>query len=639
MDQRGGPVHHLFFGRDDAEHDYADGLLRQGFQQTLAYEAALAGRKSLVIGRKGSGKSAICAQLAHGRVYSGPTTQIAPDNAAGDVIRRFDLQGVTSDTAKSLIWRYLFAVQAARHLVRHSGEDHRGWFRIPPAARALRDFLHANGEDADARLTDLISRGAGRLQSAALSLKMFGVEASVQTGEAPAETRSEGARAMRQLDALETGVRSALTALECAEAGHPPLLVLVDQLELVWQADPDSHALVTGLLMAAKHAARMYGSAVRCVLFIRSDIYDTLNFSDKDKFRSDEMHIAWTPEALHDVALARARISLGRQLSDAALWGEIFPATVCGVLTPDYLTERCLPRPRDAIQYLTRCRDVASARGHATIHEADVLTATQQFSLLKLDDLAREYNVGFPFLRQVFVLFEYGSFRMRRDTFNERFAAVRDSLHDNFDDYTELLNEQSVLEVLFAIGFLGVGRDDEVVYAGTTVLPMQPGDDELHVHPCFRPALHCEGTGPASGLPGPGPSPDALVPSYSHTSFLRSVAATDVGFIPDREVRLLDEVRYAADRLLRHLDRSGLSADLRVQVRRDLESGLERRSRSAARVHVRTFASLLTEMSGRLEAAGYGREPVTLRLADEARTLERALGGSSSGGGGSDSSG
>lgn len=55
----------LYFGRDDAEMDIADGgLLRAGFLPTPAYKAARKARKHLIIGRKGSGKSAICRTLA-----------------------------------------------------------------------------------------------------------------------------------------------------------------------------------------------------------------------------------------------------------------------------------------------------------------------------------------------------------------------------------------------------------------------------------------------------------------------------------------------------------------------------------------------------------------------------------------------
>ena len=40
-------VQRLFFGRDDAEHDMADGLLRQGFLRTTAYSEVVSGRKTL----------------------------------------------------------------------------------------------------------------------------------------------------------------------------------------------------------------------------------------------------------------------------------------------------------------------------------------------------------------------------------------------------------------------------------------------------------------------------------------------------------------------------------------------------------------------------------------------------------------
>ncbi|MFJ3762857.1 P-loop ATPase, Sll1717 family [Streptomyces sp. NPDC090080] len=645
-DQLDRPVRDLFFGRDDAEHDFADGLLRQGFQRTLAYEAALAGRKALVIGRKGSGKSAICAQLAHGGVHPGPTAPIAPDDAAGDEIRRFDLQGLTSDTAKSLVWRYLFAVHAARHVVAHAPYGHGRALRQPAAVRALRDFLKANGEDTEARLTDRLKRGTSRLQSATLSLKMFGIEAGLQASPAddgrPEATLSEGARAMRQLEALETGVTAALDSLECAALGHPPLLVLVDQLEHVWRADTASHALVTGLLLATKHVARTYGSAVRCVLFVRSDIYGALNFVDGDKFRSDEMHITWTDAALRELALTRASVSLGRELTHDELWGDIFPRTVRGETTAGYLAARCLPRPRDAIQFLNLCRDTAWERGHPTVRESDVLAATKRFSEWKLEDLAREYNVGFPFLREVFGLFEHGEYQVRRGDLETRFSAIRAALHAAYAAYTEALNARVVIQALFAIGFLGVRRQDGVAYAGSTSLPVQPYEDEFYVHPCFRPALHCtegaaEGRGGSVVLVGASPR-------HARERLLRTTAASDVGFSRNRDARWIDEMGDVGTRLLRHLARSGLPD----AARRDVEEGLTTAlvaiggavssSSESIDTRLRTAIDVLEALATRLVAEGHGGEPVTLRLADEALVLEGLLGGSV-GGAGSDSLG
>lgn len=120
-------------------------LLRGGFLPNAAYRAALSGRKMLIIGRKGSGKSAICMQLsADGGQHAG-TVLVTPDETAGEEIRRFELQGLPGDSAKSLIWRYLFAVHAARHLVTHAKDAHR---RKPDSVKALARFLKQNGESA-----------------------------------------------------------------------------------------------------------------------------------------------------------------------------------------------------------------------------------------------------------------------------------------------------------------------------------------------------------------------------------------------------------------------------------------------------------------------------------------------------------
>lgn len=640
------PVDRLFFGRDDAETDFSNGLLRRGFQPTYAYEAALTGRKSLVIGRKGSGKSAICAHLAQG-AYPGETALITPDDAAGDEIRRFELQGLTADTAKSLIWRYIFAVHAARYVTDHARLVH-GGLRTPAPVRALRGFLAANDESGDAKLTERLRRGARGLQSASLSLKAFGVEATASAEGGQQEAFSEGARAARQLDTLEAGVKAAFDTLRCADE-HEPLLILVDQLEQVWRLDTESHALVTGLLLAAKYVTGHYERAVRCVLFVRADIYDSLNFADGDKFRSDEVHIMWTPDALKDLALARARISLDRPLGHEQLWGAVFPSTVRGEPTPEYLARRSLARPRDAIQFLTLCRDTAERRGHGTVYEDDVLEATELFSRWKLSDLAKEYNVGFPFLRPVFALFENSGYVVRRHELEERFERIREALLASHPSYSEQLTHQAIVEALFGIGFLGVRRGDGVVHAGDSPLPVQAYENELHVHPCFRPALNCRTGRGGSALSVSGEDADGRVSAAGHTDFLRGVTTTDAALGVNRSVRLLDELAGSCERVLRQFDRSALPAAVRQEMSGLVEAALGHANllrdsvvptdRGHARSHVLSGAYLFRVLGRQVADEGFPDDPVRLRLDDEARALDRVLGGAVGGGAGSGSSG
>src|SRR2546421_11493745 len=92
VDVQPGDLSKLHFGRDAAESAIAEGgLLRVGFLQTTAYGAVVSGRKRLVIGRKGAGKSAICVMLAR---HNHNVSLVTPDEISADEIRLFELPGI-----------------------------------------------------------------------------------------------------------------------------------------------------------------------------------------------------------------------------------------------------------------------------------------------------------------------------------------------------------------------------------------------------------------------------------------------------------------------------------------------------------------------------------------------------------------
>ncbi|MFF2849785.1 P-loop ATPase, Sll1717 family [Streptomyces sp. NPDC058001] len=628
-------VRKLYFGRDDAEHDMADGLLREGFLATAAYEAVLSGRKILVIGRKGVGKSAICMRLTIDGGRAGSTVLITPDDAAGDEIRRFELQGLTGDTAKSLIWRYVFAVHAARHVITHARARHGR--RLPPSVRALRKFLRANGEEGEARLYDRLVSGTRGLQTA-LSLEAFGVKASLDLNGS-----SEGARATAQLDILEKGVAAALKQLDCAER-HGPLLVLVDQLEQVWSNDPDSKAMVTGLLLAGKHVAGAYGKALRCVLFLRADIYDSLEFSDGDKYRGDEIRVAWSGDELEELVLTRASVSLGRRLTPAELWGQVFPEQVEGLPAAEYLFSHSLPRPRDTIQFLNLCRDKATERGHATISTDDIAQATRQFSEWKLQDLAREYLVNFPFLSRVFAMFQNTGYVVMRSALESRFEEHREALHARFPDYTDTLTVDGVIDVLFGVNFLGVRRGSEVIHTGDGQVAVQPHETEFHIHRCFRPALNALNS---TELRPYNPVQRAHVIGGAQNNFGTVVQGrlinADIVIGRRRDFTLAQSLIDSCERIRRQLGRADVPAEAAYEISVQVGRVVDDASQLLAQLrdgNARDVVSHLVGATNYLNAlatqlvengvdGGDGIRSVVRRIQDETRGLSREIGGGS----------
>ncbi|MFI6467479.1 P-loop ATPase, Sll1717 family [Streptomyces sp. NPDC050538] len=627
----------LHFGREDAERDVQDGLLlRGGFLPNAAYRGALSGRKMLIIGRKGSGKSAICMQLkADGVGHYAATELIPPDETAGEEIRRFELQGLPGDSAKALIWRYLFAVYAARHLVAHAKDAHG---RRPDSVKALARFLKQNGESADGRFGDRLAQAARGLQTS-LSLEAFGFKAGLDLAQAPV---SEGAQATRQLDVVEQGVAQAFRDLGCGTPGaggaaHGPLLLMVDQLELVWSAEADSNSMVIGLLLAAKHASSLYGCAVRVLLFLRADIYDSLHFGEGDKFRGDELRITWTEQALRDLALARARASAGAELTPETLWGDLFPAAVEGEETATYLFRRCLPRPRDAIQFLNLCQETASLiHGRDRITEGDVVQAGRQFSDWKLKDLALEYLVAHPFLKHLFPLFQNTGYVVTRAVLGTRFEAAAESLHRLFPAYAEALTVPGVVDILYAVGFLGVRRGNDVVFAGGDDLPAQFHETEFHVHPCFRAAL-----GATSAI------------DLRHFEIAAAIGRVvqggnqggfnDGAFVTtrSRDHRLIQELRRSCHSILAQTSRAvslaqGAQDEITQQINRVLDevNALRPGAGSAYDLEDRvlTTAHYFDTLAAQLLASGLddstGAGDVVRRVQEEARRLRRQSDGS-----------
>jgi hypothetical protein len=468
----------LFFGRDDAELDIAEGgLLQAGFLRTGGYEAARTARKHLIIGRKGSGKSAICRTLAAEDDPAQATVLVTPDALSAAEIRTFELQGIPPAMAKGLIWRYVLAVQVAKYLVAHAERAHKK--SSPSSIAGLRKFLVANGEldEQLPKFWQIVQKLKG-----SVSLEAFGVKAGVEvTGP------SEGIRTANQLDVIERRVGEAIEGLGCPD-DHARLLILVDQIEDVWSDDIESERLVIGLLRAARDVSATF-RRVECVVFLRSDIYELLQFADKDKFHGEELHVDWTADRLLELAVLRARASLGRPIDETDLWHGLFPAAVDHRDIRDLLISHTLRRPRDMIHLCNACRDTAEQNGHPTIQPTDVTEAIARYSKWKLTDLPNEYLINYPYLGGLVALFQDSGYVVGRRAFEMGLKAALEALRGRFPDRAYALTPDAVLDVLYHVGFLGVHRNGRVVYAPEQENRVEPTDETLYIHPAFRHAL------------------------------------------------------------------------------------------------------------------------------------------------------
>jgi hypothetical protein len=598
----------LYFGRDDAEMDIAEGgLLHVGFLRTAVYEQVRMARKNLIIGRKGSGKSAICRTLAASGDQGPATVLVTPDQLSADEIQRFELQGVPVAMAKGMLWRYKMTVEVAKYLVAHAKAAHAK--NRPSSVDVLHEFLVANHEldKEESRFWEII-----RKLKVTLSLGMFGAKASVEIGGP-----SEGIRVNNQLDVIERHVGKAITDLDCPD-DHPRLLILIDQVEDVWSDDADSDKLVIGLLDASREIPGKF-RGVQCVVFLRGDIFDVLRFSDSDKHHSASTHISWMGEALLDMVLARARASLGEQVSADDLWTKIFPRQVNGIDSREFIISHTLRRPRDIIHLCNLCRDVAEQNGHRTIQVSDVVESVAQYSTWKLTDLANEYLINYPFLNRLLAMFKNSGYVVGRGAFEKRFAPALDEIRTRHPDRANALTTDGVLDVLYTIGFLGTHRNGRVVYAHEQKLTdrIEPTDTAFSIHPSFRYALHAESPTavlpPEFDLPVPFDSPHA---QSAPNLFLRR------GSTP---YTLWDSVGRRLRRVLENLADAGLPTEVRDDIIDNVHEILHFVDTTDPRIdpvavfkHVMNVSAFLVGLSEKLEEDGFADQ-------GEARTFIRSM--------------
>lgn len=474
----------LYFGKDDAESDIAKGgLLREGFLRTRAYEAAFAGTKSLIIGRKGSGKSAICLTLFNALAVDARASLVSPDEISAEEIRRFQLPGIQPAQSKQLIWRYVFAIQIAKYLLSVARNAEAADDSVKHDASQLRKFLLDNLEVDDPSFVERFWKVVERLKGS-VTLEAFGIKMG-----AGIEHPSPGVRANDQLDVLERRIADLGKRLGLTEQDKP-FHLLVDQIEKVWSNDVESDAMVVGLLQASKEV-RSKLDWVRCTVFLRADIYEKLQFQDRDKFRGDEFHIDWDAKQLINLIEARAKAS-DSSIGENGLWLKVFPPEIDGNDLKVYIIGRTLMRPRDIIQLCNACRDAAATNGNGTIEKSDVKQALSLYSAWKLSDLQNEWSVNYPFLPDVFVLLADTSYLVTRAAFEERLSHIKSDLGTRYPSAAATTKSaDALLGILHSIGLLGVVRHNvtHYYYQDKTQKRIQTSDLQFVIHPCFRNAL------------------------------------------------------------------------------------------------------------------------------------------------------
>ncbi len=372
------------FGAPAAERDIAMGLTDY-FVESDAYKRLANRSKTIVLGNRGTGKSAIFKILADRARKSGShVLELNPDHYSYEMlcsVLRSESEGSwAKHGAFTSSWKYLILVLVMQELSRTGPK-----LKTGSAAKVysfLRDNLKGQQENPIAVLISYLKRIEG--------FKIGSAEASLRTSELAKLYR------LQEIEPLLPCIKDLLD--------KRPLVVLVDELDKGWDNSEDAKAFVSGLFQAAIWLNEL-SPRLTVYISLRQELYDSIPalYDDTQKYRDLIETIKWNEASL--LAVASMRISTPyRELREAPndeAWGAIFADTLRyrKAKSFNYLIDRTLYRPRELIQF---CSDaVAEARGEnlVPIDYGVVSRVELDYSSARQKDISSEYRFQYPGLR------------------------------------------------------------------------------------------------------------------------------------------------------------------------------------------------------------------------------------------------
>lgn len=453
------PLHEAgSFGGTDADND---DILLQAFEDHEAYQDVLNLRRHMIIGKKGSGKTAIFKKL----ITTKEPTFFSFGHTFSDYPWHYHERqariGIPDFDKYTHSWKYLILLSVAKIALNNDQSLPFDNDTVDDMAR-LESFVVDTYGSRDPDLSQVFSPTKHLKLKPYFELDWKLLKAGIAPERVPVE----------ELPTIVQEVNAALTRaiLRSLNPEHR-YFIAFDQLDLGFDVNSPEYAnRLTGLLLASRDinlAAREAGRGLFVVVFLRDDIYDCLHFEDKNKMTENFVSvIEWdtprTAKTLKALMERRFTIVLGTAPGEQVTWEDVFneEREMPGHQTKyEHMVDRTYLRPRDVIKFancgLSRFKErhgktPAGPDRVDRIDNADIHNARVEYSEYFLREIDDEVHRHMPdYDHYLDVLRAIGTWQFDRDAFDRAFCAHRP------DGAAEPID---ALERLYDFSFVGFYR-------------------------------------------------------------------------------------------------------------------------------------------------------------------------------------
>lgn len=413
---------------------------KEYFYNVKEVEMIKKGKKSFVIGRKGSGKTSIAQYLCSAECYNEFAEKLTFKNFPFNIL--YELENKHTYTAPNQyisMWKYVIYNNICKAMACNHNID-----------VTVRDKLtQLYGDSASMSLDKLVKKWTSK----AFGIEVLGVGFNVE-----GVYSKDDISWLDILEILENVIRE-----YCDDSYY---YIIFDELDEDYknfksESEADNYkSMLTSLFKSIFDIrAEFINKNIFPVAFLRSDIYDQITDSDKNKWNESAITLKWDSDTIKAMLAHRLCVAFNVEIkSFEEAWNMLFNKENVSMGNQqkkqlhiyDYIERSTEMRPRDFIQYIKECVLIADKKSEKKISVKTVKDADESFSVYLKQETLDELTPLLPEANEILGLLS----TIRKQTF--RF--------DTFEkEYSELVNQGNipkrdvklVLLMLFDAGVIG----------------------------------------------------------------------------------------------------------------------------------------------------------------------------------------
>ena len=432
---------HMSIGEADAENDKV--FLEQCFVDVGDFEILedTSSPQSIILGRTGVGKSALIEQLEK---KSDDIIRIEPEELAlrhisnSTILNFFEELGVNLDIFYSLLWQHTLAVelikcrynidcaQAKTNFIDTITALLSGDLKKQKALNYIEEWGDKFWVDTETRIKDFTDKLESSLKSS-IDSNVPGVKFSTEAMAAlSAEQKTEvihyGKKVVSSVQIEKLSKIVSLLAEDIFTDPQRKIYILIDRLDENWVEDGLRYKLIRALIETIKKFRNI--TPVKIIITLRTDLLDRVLDKTRDsgfqreKYNSLFLKLCWDKGQLMKLLDLRVNHLLKYKYTGGPVnFSDVFPDKIDKVTAADYILDRTLLRPRDAIMFVNSCLN--ESQGKSVITASVIKLAEKSYSADRVESLKYEWFVEHPLLEKYIDILHQRSSNFKASTITD----------------------------------------------------------------------------------------------------------------------------------------------------------------------------------------------------------------------------